>query len=1359
MRMQGCLGAVLGLSILRMLMPGGLRSARERGRASATLRAVRRVGACMALCLAGALWAGVAPALAAHGLKHTFYAPSNLPEEEFEVVKALAVDHSNGDLYISTKGPREIKSKTRSPGTPVLRKLSINGETDTQLWAVNIPDSEHQSENHEIQQIAVDDYKNVNQGDVFVLTKGSSGYGPGYLYKYGPEGKLISTFASNLYKEVQNESYFPEDVAVDAAGDVFVSLGNRKRVEVLEFNADGEPINASGAPDAENIVIDSTEGILAEAIAVSESGNELYVAAALPRGGYATLEYSLNLGTYTKAFTSLPGGTAFAFTPTGNVVIDREGEISVNEPATVEPLESFGQLDRSHGVATFGSTVYASSYDYPELNAENGRVEVFEEEPAPEAPTTGSASVNGTSAVLHGTLNPGSRGRAGWYFAYGSNGSCKHGAKTPAQPEVEGQALEEAAEATGLEAFATYTYCMVAYNNNGPSYGPPATFTIGAVPPAVDGESASALTSHGATLHAQVNPEKQETRCLRFEYGLQAGEYTGSVPCAEESLGAGHGAAEASAALTKLTRKTTYHFRVVVANPSSPGGETDGPDQSFTTLPLLIGQQAEPLGPDAAKVSATLNGEGGRVVYYVEYGTSSGYGASTSPAVAPQAAEEATVDLDIEGLAPETAYHYRVVAEDQYGREYGPDATFATYPATVAGLPNGRVYELVSNFEDPSSEAFVPYPALLAPEAQTEAARSSYSPFRAAADGAAVTFIGSPDREGGSGNEVTQASGGNQYLAQRSAGGGWKLSDISPPGDLHAQYLGFTADLSSGVLEAAVEPPFVAAETLLSPPETGSHAVQAILYERSTGAEGLFRPLFPSVAAYRTSEKDLVNEYEGTSANGAYRLVNSTEDLLSGEGAIERQLAEQVKTEAKEGIARTDLYLLGEGAASLVNVLPNGEINPNATVAPTLSNAISADGSRVFWTSSKDAAQPQTVFVRENGTRTVQVSAGSATFWTASPGGKLAYYTEAGKLWRFDLESEERTQLAGGEEGVRGVIATNEAGEEGAYLYFVATEKLTAEANAAGREPVAGEDNLYLQEPETEGGGTRTAFIGTLSGQNAPDWSAGLNGRTANITPDGRGLVFASRRNLTSGSYPDEGAEEVYVYDAGDGSLFCASCRPQASGGDLPGADVLAKGVPDSTYVPRWISEDGDEVFFDSSAQLVPQDIAGLQQVYEWQRDGSGSCAEAAGCVYMLSSGIEAEADFIDASASGSDVFFVTRQRLVPEDGDENVDVYDARVGGVLPVSPPACTGTGCQGAAAPPPTFATPPSVTFEGVGNFLPPRPVGKPQKPKPCAKGRVRRHGRCVRRKRKRVGRQKAGKRRAGGTASGAATRRGR
>jgi hypothetical protein len=87
--------------------------------------------------------------------------------------------------------------------------------------------------------------------------------------------------------------------------------------------------------------------------------------------------------------------------------------------------------------------------------------------------------------------------------------------------------------------------------------------------------------------------------------------------------------------------------------------------------------------------------------------------------------------------------------------------------------------------------------------------------------------------------------------------------------------------------------------------------------------------------------------------------------------------------------------------------------------------------------------------------------------------------------------------------------------------------------------------------------------------------------------------------------------------------------------------------------------------------------------VYEWERDGVGSCREEAGCDYLLSGGTSKSASWLlGASANGDDVFIITTAQLTPEDQNEDYNVFDARVGGVRPASPPVCSGTGVSGCA-----------------------------------------------------------------------------
>jgi hypothetical protein len=127
-------------------------------------------------------------------------------------------------------------------------------------------------------------------------------------------------------------------------------------------------------------------------------------------------------------------------------------------------------------------------------------------------------------------------------------------------------------------------------------------------------------------------------------------------------------------------------------------------------------------------------------------------------------------------------------------------------------------------------------------------------------------------------------------------------------------------------------------------------------------------------------------------------------------------------------------------------------------------------------------------------------------------------------------------------------------------------------------------------------------------------------------------------------------------------------------------------------------------------------DLAGLTNVFEWERDGTGSCRRAQGCIFLLSTGTSPDISFfLDASENGDDAFFASRSQLVPQDHGEVYEVYDAhQCTEAVPCrteTSTACTGTGCQGVPAAPPLFATPASATFAGGGNFSP-APVVKPK-----------------------------------------------
>jgi hypothetical protein len=168
---------------------------------------------------------------------------------------------------------------------------------------------------------------------------------------------------------------------------------------------------------------------------------------------------------------------------------------------------------------------------------------------------------------------------------------------------------------------------------------------------------------------------------------------------------------------------------------------------------------------------------------------------------------------------------------------------------------------------------------------------------------------------------------------------------------------------------------------------------------------------------------------------------------------------------------------------------------------------------------------------------------------------------------------------------------------------------------------------------------------------------------------------------------------QVFLYEASSDRLTCVSCNP---GGARPiGPSTLP--LPPARAIgnlQRGVSDDGRRVFFDSRDALVTTDVNGKADVYEHED----------GAVHLISSGSgNSDSVFSAASGSGDDVFFVTRERLAQTDVDDNLDMYDARVGGgfARPASSPPCSGDACQGTATSRPAGPSPTSASVIGDGN----------------------------------------------------------
>jgi hypothetical protein len=195
-------------------------------------------------------------------------------------------------------------------------------------------------------------------------------------------------------------------------------------------------------------------------------------------------------------------------------------------------------------------------------------------------------------------------------------------------------------------------------------------------------------------------------------------------------------------------------------------------------------------------------------------------------------------------------------------------------------------------------------------------------------------------------------------------------------------------------------------------------------------------------------------------------------------------------------------------------------------------------------------------------------------------------------------------------------------------------------------------------------------------------------------------FVFATNAVLSGGFNNASVVNQIYRYEPGAShELTCISCAPVGTV-QSPASSVIRG---------RSFAGAGSRIFFSTTEKLVPADENGVEDVYEWEQEGTGSCAkgQVSGCFYLISSGKSPDPSFyLDNSESGNDVFFSTREGLVPSDTDGAYDVYDARVGGGFPPEPSSTScESGCQGTPGSPPILGAPAGSALYPAGENVPP------------------------------------------------------
>jgi hypothetical protein len=950
-----------------------------------------------------------------------------------------------------------------------------------------------------------------------------------------------------------------------------------------------------------------------------------------------------------------------------------------------------------------------------------------------------------TSIALSSTISSTVGSSTHWSFSYSE---AKGGPWTPV-PGGEGTLSVEngevKAELTGLTPEVTYYVLLTATNKVGATTKEAFDNESGklegcetiALRPRASIERFRAVGSSSARALGGVDPRGSETH-WRFEDATKEAGPWAPAPGAEGTISRAEaealpidGEAPLSAELTGLKGGTVYYVRLFAENEPLPGVHKQGTSEvaSFETA-----------GPPVADTFAThaLKGETLRLLGYVETNTeeggyethyhfeyvdqhhfeAEGGFASAETKSTPEGAGGGAVAADLPQLAAGETYHYRLTATNTtLGNPvvHGEERTLAVPSVPVVGAeascpnedfrvgpsanpPDCRAYEQVTPVDkEGSEEAF------------------HYGVFNLANAGALVGEDG--DHFEFDGQFVHWGSGGSPYFFSRTEHG-WKMTAGTPQPEagIDSHYIPelYNPDLTQFAFSAAWD--------------NGVNASSNI--EFKAGLPG--GPYQTAVSVPRTQ---IAEASDGEAFESGW--VAASEDLSNLILATEDRTV--VPGHATGTASGKDLYEYSQGQFRQLNVAGGapgvtigscgaemaagaGEKEFSLPIGTATRHSVSADGGHVFFYAvpSGNCSESRHLYVRTGGAETTDLgtdgllaanAAGTEALLVARSGETeevLLYDTESHlSTLLFSMSSEEVRPWIGGQ--APGFAVSEDLGT----IYVATGQHLTPEAPPTG--------GLYRYDVSTK------ALHFVLPGA-----------RVQYLSPDGRYVYF-------NGEVPGLG-EHTFRYDSVENVIECIPCastfdpEPKHEGEFISyeSNSATRDGMPSETVA----SANGDYVFFDTISALVPKDVNGeilpngnnavggefvnyvfspSSDVYEWRKPGVDGCAHVEGCVSLISSGGSGKlVMLLGTDDSGRDVFFTSAAQLGPNDNDNAIDVYDARIDGGEPPAPPRpveCEGDACSTPASPP-NDATPSSFAFVGAGDILQApssKLVVKPAKPK--------------------------------------------
>jgi hypothetical protein len=736
------------------------------------------------------------------------------------------------------------------------------------------------------------------------------------------------------------------------------------------------------------------------------------------------------------------------------------------------------------------------------------------------------------------------------------------------------------------------------------------------------------------------------------------------------------------------------------------------PTQAFTAF-------AAPRTATSARLNGRINPEGAPLTYRFEYSDDDGATWSVLPdrEYTGTAERQIVVGEELSGLQPGAAYSYRFSAENGAGAA-SPGSqvkTFVTRTRAEMAEPN-RGYELVNNPNKGNQNVRTELAQGLLP-VSVDGERAVWSVLGGAPEG--------------------HVGAGATYLAERTPSG-WHSTSLVPIGEEQpggGEQGGYVLDAATPKLTSFVF-------------NTGTSALER--------GKTLVR-----IDADQT--QTILQEY-GQEING--ELLDLTDD--GGQILFVNPNTRQLES-------------MGSGPSEVISIMPDGLPNECGLDAregqsfmghgggsfqaaeelwlPGYHRSATTDAQRVYFEAEPNGF-PCTggshfgLYERNRETdETVLIDPGAAgrapEAIRAAPDGRELYFVTWSSLDIADANSERDIYVWKEEEeesscltcvvpspelsSFQGVAnRTIQISDDFSHIYFESLAQLVPGQGTAG------DSNIYVLS-----GGA----IGFVADTNA-NAGQGILGK-ARLSRDGHVLLLLTDATsphtgleLTADQLPEACAptrqqqnpqpcEELFLYDDRDGSLECVSCRHDGvTENSVPQFPGLLGGSP------YQMSSDGTTIAFTTAEQLVPQDLNHDLDIYEWRN----------GVSRLISDGLSAypdgfaEPEVTGISSTGRDIFFqLVAPSLTGFEQDHFANLYDARIGGGFPRPsiPSHCAGESCQGPIQPPPPPPESASAGYIGSGN-------ARRRHTRRCVNRKVRRHGQCVKRRRRHARRSHGGMR---------------